>query len=140
MKATAEWIDGQVLIPDLLRAAPQARPVLDRYGLRGCGGELGPVESLSFFARAHDVPLDRLLDEVRAVCAEPKTPAAAAPAEQVADTIYRPFFKSGIAVVLTLGAVWGASLLLRIAFSGEGFKAVSLHDVNAHGHAQIFGW
>jgi hypothetical protein len=38
MKATAEWINGQVLIPDLLRAAPQARAVLDRYGLRGCGG------------------------------------------------------------------------------------------------------
>jgi hypothetical protein len=44
MNATAEWIDGRVLIPDLLRQAPQARPVLDRYGLRGCGGELEPAE------------------------------------------------------------------------------------------------
>ena len=71
MKATAEWINGQVMIPDLLRAAPQARPVLDRYGLRGCGGELGPVESLGFFAKAHDVPLPRLLDELRAACEKP---------------------------------------------------------------------
>ncbi len=39
MNVTAEWFNTQVLIPDLLRAAPQARPVLDRYGLRG-GGEL----------------------------------------------------------------------------------------------------
>jgi heme/copper-type cytochrome/quinol oxidase subunit 1 len=36
--------------------------------------------------------------------------------------------------------VWGAYLLLRIAFSGDGFRAVGGHDVNAHGHAQIFGW
>jgi hypothetical protein len=41
--------------------------------------------------------------------------------------------------VLTLGAVWGAYLLVRIAAAGE-FNAVGLHEVNAHGHAQIFGW
>jgi hypothetical protein len=56
-----------------------------------------------------------------------------------ADTIYRPFFKAGIAVVLTLGAAWGAYLLLRIALTGR-FAAAGLHEVNAHGHAQIFGW
>ena len=37
--------------------------VLDRYGLRGCGGTLGPHESLAFFAPAHDVPPDQLLWE-----------------------------------------------------------------------------
>ena len=42
----------ETLIPDLLRAPPQTRAVLDRYGLRGCGGPLGPMESLDFFARA----------------------------------------------------------------------------------------
>jgi hypothetical protein len=140
MKATAEWINGQVMIPDLLRAAPQARPVLDRYGLRGCGGELGPVESIGFFAKAHDVPLPRLLDELRYACEN--APAATPPSrtEQLGDAIYRPFFKAGIAIVLTAGAAWGAWLLWRIAFSGEGFQAVNLHEVNAHGHAQIFGW
>jgi len=56
-----------------------------------------------------------------------------------ADTIYRPFFKAGIAVTLTLGAVWGAYLLVRIALNGS-FTAAGLHEVNAHGHAQIFGW
>src|SRR5581483_10363531 len=61
----------------------------------------------------------------------------AAPA--VADAIYRPFFKAGIAVVLTLGAVWGAWLLARIGFRGT-FTAAGIHEVNAHGHAQIFGW
>ncbi|HKI32871.1 MAG TPA: DUF1858 domain-containing protein [Gemmataceae bacterium] len=140
MKATGEWIDGQVLIPDLLRAVPQARPVLDRYGLRGCGGELGPVESLGFFAHAHDVPLPGLLRELREVCERPAELPPTPPVAQIGDAIYRPFFKAGIVLVLTLGAVWGAYLLLRIAFSGEGFKAVGLHEVNAHGHAQIFGW
>ena len=35
MTATTGWIDETVQIPDLLRAVPQARSVLDRYGLRG---------------------------------------------------------------------------------------------------------
>lgn len=53
--------------------------------------------------------------------------------------VHRPFFRAGIAVLLTAGAVWGAVLLLRIATAGS-FTAISIHDINAHGHAQIFGW
>jgi hypothetical protein len=56
-----------------------------------------------------------------------------------AEAIYRPFFLGGIGVVLTLGAVWGAYLLIRIALAGK-FTTVGIHEVNAHGHAQIFGW
>src|SRR5947209_4766366 len=104
--ATA-WVGEQVCIPDLLRAAPQARPVLDRYGLRGCGGPLGPAESLGFFARAHDVPVERLLREVRESLAAPAPAPEPAAVVSAADTIYRPFFKSAIAIVLTLGATWG---------------------------------
>ncbi len=130
--------DASTLIPDLLRTAPQARVVLDRYGLRGCGGPNGPHESLGFFAKAHDVPLGRLLDEIRAA---PPAPAVMtpAPADRRADAIYRPFFKASIAVVLSLGAVWGAYLLLRIALN-RSFTAAGIHEINAHGHAQIFGW
>jgi NnrS protein/Domain of unknown function (DUF1858) len=140
MSTSAAWLNERVMIPDLLRAAPQARPVLDRYGLRGCGGPLGPMESLAFFARAHEVPIARLLTEIRAGLRRPATAAEmAAPENRLADGIYRPFFRAGIVVVLTLGAVWGAYLLLRIALEGS-FAAASLHDVNAHGQAQIFGW
>lgn len=57
----------------------------------------------------------------------------------LAASIYRPFFKAGIVLVLTLGAAWGALLLVRIAALGS-FTAVGLQEVNAHGHAQIFGW
>ena len=53
--------------------------------------------------------------------------------------LHRPFFRAGIAVLLTAGAVWGALLLLRISIEGS-FTAISIHEINAHGHAQIFGW
>lgn len=137
MATTTGPIAGSVLIPDLLRTAPQVRPVLDRYGLRGCGGPEGPVETLEFFARAHDVPLPQLLTEIQAAVEMPAR--ASRPPADAADRIYRPFFLGGIATVMTLGAVWGAYLLLRIGFTGE-FRAAGLHEVNAHGHAQIFGW
>jgi hypothetical protein len=140
MNATAAWLNERVLIPDLLRAAPQARVVLDRYGLRGCGGPLGPVESLGFFAQAHDVPIGPLLEEIRAGLERPAAPPLQVVApDRLADSIYRPFFKAGVAVALTLGAVCGAYLLLRIALEGK-FSAAGLHEVNAHGQAQIFGW
>jgi hypothetical protein len=131
-----ERIAGDTLIPDVLREYPQVGGVLDRYGLRGCGGSFGPVETISFFARAHDVPLAVLLSDLRgAASSSPSTGLQAT----IEDSIYRPFFKAGILVVMTLGAVWGAYLLLRIGLS-ESFRAVGLHEINAHGHAQIFGW
>ncbi len=143
MSASLEWVNETVQIPDLLHAAPQVRPVLDRYGLRGCGGRFGPAESLGFFARAHEVPVDRLLRKVRDCLAQTSSSAkegvSAEEPSSFADAIYRPFFKAGIAVVLSLGAVWGAYLLLRIGWTGR-FSAAGVHEVNAHGHAQIFGW
>lgn len=142
MVTSTPWPEEETLIPDLLVKKPEARAVLDRYGLRGCGGPQGPSESLRFFARAHGVPLDRLLSEIRSV-ARPAVPLVQIgqppPAPSIGDTIYRSFFRAGIAVVLSLGAVWGAYLLLRIGLSGS-FTAAGLHEVNAHGHAQIFGW
>lgn len=134
------WPNESTLIPDILRAAPQVRPIFDRYGLAGCGGPLGPVETIGFFARGHEAPLEALLAELRAAIAQASVPAPqASVSASTADTIYRPFFKAGIAVVLTLGATWGAYLLWRIASRGA-FGAAGLHEVNAHGHAQIFGW
>lgn len=140
--ATPDWIDETVMIPELLRTSPQLRPVLDRYGLQGCGGKLGPAESLGFFARAHEVPLETLLTELRDRLRAPgenSQHAQSTDAARPEDAIYRPFFKAGIVVVLTLGAVWGAYLLLRIAWGGA-FTMAGLHEINAHGHAQIFGW
>lgn len=139
MVADRKRIDPAIQIPDLLRQAPQARVVLDRYGLRGCGGPLGPHESLAFFSRAHGVPLERLIAELELAVNESDSTVVPLAGPDVADTIYRRFFLAGIAVVLTLGAVWGAYLLLRIALA-RSFSAAGLHEINAHGHAQIFGW
>jgi hypothetical protein len=141
MVRAAEWINAELRIPELLRRVPQVRPVLDRYGLRGCGGPEGPAESLEFFARAHEVPLPRLLDELRAEAtrSQPRPLTLLHEEPELADTLYRRFFKAGIALTLTLGALWGAYLLVRIAWGGT-FTAVGIHEVNAHGHAQIFGW
>jgi len=52
---------------------------------------------------------------------------------------HRQFFLAGIAIVLTVGAGWGAWLLMQIGARGR-FTGASLHQVNAHGHAQVFGW
>jgi hypothetical protein len=140
MAAKAISFDELTLIPDLLHASPQARGVLDRYGLRGCGGPSGPYESLGFFARAHDVPITALLQELhRAVHGGTACADESEVKPTLADGIYRPFFLAGIISVLTLGAVWGAYLLLRIGLAGS-FSAAGLHEINAHGHAQIFGW
>jgi hypothetical protein len=136
-------ISPAAMIPDVLRQHPHARMVLDRYGLRGCGGPHGPAETLEYFARAHGVELPQLLMEIEQAVANPASTTGPASErhflDELADSIYRRFFKAGIAVVLTAGAVWGAYLLLRIGFSGT-FRAISIHEINAHGHAQIFGW
>src|SRR5208337_2276971 len=105
-----------------LRLHPETRIVFDGHGLRGCGGPLGPCESIRFFARAHGVDELTLVHEL-----------------ELADTIYRRYFLAGIAVVLSAGASWGAWLLWAIGLNGS-FRAVSVHAINAHGEAQVFGW
>lgn len=142
MPSDHEPIHAEMMIPDLLTRYPQVRPVLDKYGLRGCGGPLGPAETIGYFARAHGVERETLLSELHANVSAPAPRLNAEvsdPRDQLADTLYRRFFKGGIVVVLTAGAVWGAWLLLRIGMVGN-FTAASIHEVNAHGHAQIFGW
>lgn len=52
-------------LPEILSRYPGCRKVFDRYGLVGCGGPLGPQESLAFFARAHRVDEGRLLAELQ---------------------------------------------------------------------------
>jgi len=65
MVAAGDWPDAGTMIPELLSAEPRARKVLDRYGLQGGGGRLGPVEPLGCFAPADDVPDVRLPDELK---------------------------------------------------------------------------
>jgi hypothetical protein len=131
---------GEELIPDVVRSWPSTRRVFDRYGLHCCGGPYGPVETIRYFSRAHDVPLSKLLAELReAAAATELLPAEEPLAPDPAGAIYRRFFTAGILVLLTAGATWGAILLFRLGLAGA-FPALSPRDVNAHGHAQVFGW
>jgi hypothetical protein len=133
-------VESDTMIPDLLARHPHARAVLDRYGLRGCGGRFGPVEPLGFFARTHGVDEATLLAELAATIRRPAPRLPVVPHEEnVADTIYRRFFLGGILLVLTAGASWGVWLLWQIGFAGK-FTGVSIQHVNAHGQAQIYGW
>ena len=52
---TEPSITRDMELPAILSRFPACRKVFDRYGLVGCGGPLGPQESLAFFARAHRV-------------------------------------------------------------------------------------
>ncbi len=132
-------------LPELFRSYPETRAIFDRYGLRGCGGAHGPAESLSFFASAHGVALDTLIEQIQRVIADPQARQQARDQldahghPHLADAIYRPFFLSAMAIMLTAGAAWGALLLWRIGFAGS-FTGATVHEVNAHGHAQIMGW
>jgi hypothetical protein len=138
-------IDTKAMLPELLSAHPELREVFDSYGLRGCGGPLGPPETVEFFARAHGVDLDVLVADLERVLRRSRPVAGPAPALPVvtrpalADRIYRRFFLAGIASMLTVGVGWGVWLLLSIA-AHESFTAPSIFAINAHGQAQIYGW
>jgi len=126
------------MIPDLLREHPAARQVLDRYGLKGCGGPNGPHESLRFFARAHDVDENSLLCEVERALELELIPNSIPEKPAIEDTIYRRFFIGALIVTATFGATWGAVLLWRIGLGH--YTGVSINEINAHGQSQIFGW
>ncbi len=135
MSATIEL---DQLIPDILRNYPQARRVLDRYGLQGCGGREGPVESLRFFAETHGVDQQCLLLEVRDA-AGTEAPPSSPSRGRFADAAYKPFFLTGFAVLLLGGALTG-TLMLQWMGSEASFFAPGIHRMNAHANAMIYGF
>lgn len=126
-------------LTEILERYPEARRIFDRYGLHGCGGEHGPAETLEFFARVHEVDVERLRVEIRSEAFQP-APKPYRYEPTVADYIYRRFFKAGIAVVLTVGALWGAVNLLQIALEQNFLQLHLVPAIHAHAHAMIFGW
>lgn len=132
-------INENTSVAEVVKSCPNARRIFDRHGLKGCGGEHGPSESLSFFATVHQVKVDELVreinDEIRNPSAQPYMYE-----ETLPDYIYRRFFKAGVFTVLTVGCLWGAINLLQIAL-GKNFLQLSLlPSIHAHAHAMIFGW
>lgn len=138
LPTSATGISPESSVSEVVRQWPSTRAVFDRHGLKGCGGEFGPSESLAFFASVHEVSLDSLIAELRDEVAHP----AVAPifAVSPADAIYRPFFKLGIVTVMTVGCMWGAINLAKIAIGGTFLQLDLLPAIHAHAHAMIWCW
>jgi hypothetical protein len=132
-------INGNTSVAEIVKSYPSARLVFDRHGLKGCGGEHGPSESLAFFAAVHQVNLDELMrelnDETKRFTHEPYVYK-----ETLQDYIYRRFFKAGVLIVLTVGCLWGAVNLLQIAMGKSFLQLGLLPAIHAHAHAMVFGW
>lgn len=124
---------------EIVKLCPNVRRIFDRHGLKGCGGEHGPTEPLAFFAAVHQVNVDELLQEIRAEMESP-APERYAYEETLQDHIYRRFFKAGVAIVLTVGCLWGAINLLQISLGRSFLQLHLLSSIHAHAHAMIFGW
>ena len=125
-------------VAEIVQICPSARRIFDKHGLRGCGGAHGPTEPLKFFADVHQVDVNTLLAELNAELKRPDKSYSYR--ESLADFIYRRFFKAGIAVVLTVGALWGAVNLAQIALGKNFLQLRLVPAIHAHAHAMIFGW
>jgi hypothetical protein len=131
-------ITGEMSVAHAVQIAPQTREVFDHHGLKGCGGEHGPSESISFFAAVHQIDLDQLLGELN-----DKAPVAGQPytyQEGPADVIYRRFFKAAIVIVLSVGCMWGAINLLQISLGHSFLQLSLLPAIHAHAQAMVSGW
>jgi uncharacterized protein involved in response to NO len=133
-----------MLVSDISRQYPQCRPVFEKYGIAGCGGEYGPPEPLFIFAAAHRVPLRELVDELnRALRGEWKDENAkrktGAVAELKSENLYKRFVFGALFVALTAGFGLGVVNLTRISLA-QSYYGISGVLKQIHGHAQIFGW
>ncbi len=126
-------------VAETVKTCPTARNIFDKHGLKGCGGANGPMESLAFFAAVHQIDVDALVRELNAEIRNP-SPEAYVYQESLGDYIYQRFFKAGIAVVLSIGALWGAVNLWQIAEGGTFLELHLVPAIQAHAHAMIFGW
>lgn len=133
-----ELITKDMLIPEIVSCYPATRQVFDQYGLKGCGGPWGPRESVAFFARAHGVEETQLLSELNRAAQEESFPIDYQ--ETLADILYRRFFKAGVIVILTGGALLGAIILSCIARDRSFTSLPLLPWIHAHADAQVFGW
>lgn len=132
-------ITGSTSIADILRLCPSARRIFDEHGLKGCGGENGPAEPLEFFASVHEADLDALLKDLNDEIEKPAKPDYVYH-ESLADYIYRRFFKLAIAIVLSLGGLWGVIALIEISLGKSLLQPDLLPAIHAHAHAMVFGW
>ena len=137
-------INHSMLVSEISREYPQCRPVFEKYGIAGCGGEYGPPEPLFIFAAAHRVPLKELVDELNAAVrgewkGEERSQESVVGSQEKTENLYKRFVLGAVVVALTAGFGLGLVNLLRIAQAGN-YYAISGVLKQVHGHAQVFGW
>lgn len=114
---------------------PGCRAVFRRYGEPDRGStRFGHIEPLDRFARRRGISLDRLLTELSEAAG-----IAAVRDDPTAEPAHRPFVAAALVVTLTLGAGWGALLLIEVGRQGS-WSAPAPGEVVAHGAAQFWGF
>ncbi len=118
---------------------PQCAQVFESLGMGGCGGPLGPNEPLWLFAEAHRVPLETLISKLKDAIQHPENYIKDAPVEPEDTRYFVPFVKSAIIIGIFLGVAFGLYNLILIGIQKD-YSGPSYSAIQAHGHAQFFGW
>lgn len=146
-------IDHSALVSDVNRQYPKCRPVFEKYGIAGCGGEYGPPEPIFIFAAAHRVPLREFVAELNQAVrgewkgiedkgqkSEDRDRSSAVSGERSdGEHLYKWFVWAALAVALTAGFGLGIVNLTRISLA-QSYYSISGVLKQVHGHTQLFGW
>ncbi len=131
-------INRNTIIKDLIESHPETLAVFKKYNLVIAGGVRGPNEPIAFFAKAHEVDYDTLVKELKEAVEKGGGEHVVIPRLEE-DRIYEKFVKTAIVLTLTVGVTFGAIVLSYIAIKLN-FNSVYYALIQAHGHAQIYGW
>lgn len=101
-------INRNTIIKDLIESHPETLAVFKKYNLVIAGGVRGPNEPIAFFAKAHEVNYDILVQELNEAIAKGGGEPIELPTLEE-DKIYEKFVKTAIILTLTVGVTFGAS-------------------------------
>ncbi len=118
---------------------PQCIAVFEELGMAGCGGELGPEEPLWVFAAAHRIELNALIAKLEDAVENPHKYAVRKTESGEDISYFAPFVKASIFIGVFLGVAWGLYNLFVIGIM-QSYESPPYAAVQAHGHAQFFGW
>lgn len=131
-------INRNTIIKDLIESHPETLAVFKKYNLVIAGGVRGPNEPIAFFAKAHEVDYDTLVRELNEAIEKGGGEHIEIPVLEE-DKVYEKFAKTGVIVTLTAGVTFGAVILSYMAVKLN-FDSIYYALIQAHGHAQLYGW
>lgn len=117
---------------------PATREVFARYDILELAEEHWPDEKMSFFAMALQMPLDKLIDELKEAIQGAEAASTGNTPSQPED-VHVSFIKVAIAFALTTGCLYGAGILFYFGTHGA-LSGLPRAMLEAHGHTQVYGW